>query len=183
MLSTGREPEVPVAGFVKRLQHGNRPLEPTAYNHAMIERLPRWSRSTLEKLVDRGDVSTAEPHPIGGDEAGQLRTMAWIVDTYIRYDENPAIDHAMNEPGRVLLEKSELHYEQGTYHTNAAMLGQDKQGRPVAFVMHRDDGELEGYSVQNLGDALYVQGGLVTPGGDGFYRSGAVDGPSEPKSD
>lgn len=141
----------------------------------MIDRLPHWSRPTLETLVDRGEIPTAQPHPIGGDEAGQLRTMAWIVDTYIRYDENPAIDHAMNEPGRVLLEKSELHYDAGADSVNAALLGQDKEGRPVAFVMNRNTVELEGYSVQNLGDVLYLQGGLVTPDGDGFYRAGAVD--------
>lgn len=143
----------------------------------MIDHLPSWSRPTLETLVDRGKISTAEPHPIGGDEAGQLKTMAWIVDTYIRYDENPALDHAMNEPGRVLLEKSELHYESGPDFVDAALLGQDKEGRPVAFTMHRDDGELEGYSVQNLGDVLYVQGGLVDHQGDGFYRTGAVEPP------
>lgn len=149
----------------------------------MIERLPHWSRPTLETLVDRGEISTAEPHPIGPDEEGQLNTMAWIVDTYIRYDENPAIDHAMGEPGRVLLEKSELHYESGPDFVDAAMLGQDKEGRPVAFVMHRDAGELEGYSVQNLGDVLYLQGGLTSQRGDGFYRSGAVEPPeSTPKA-
>ena len=139
--------------------------------------MPNWSRPTLETLVERGSIPTAEPHPISGDEAGQLKTMAWVVDTYIGYDENPAIDHAMNEPGRVLLEKSEMHYQSGPDFVEAALLGQDKQGRPVAFVMQRNSAELEGYSVQNLGDVLYLQGGLVDPQGDGFYRSGAVDAP------
>ncbi|MFA5505314.1 MAG: hypothetical protein WC314_03835 [Vulcanimicrobiota bacterium] len=141
----------------------------------MIDRLPSWSRPTLEALVNRAEIPATESHPIGDDEAGQLRTMAWIVDTYIRYDENPAIDHAMNQPGRVLLEKSELHYETSEDFVNAAMLGQDKQGRPVAFVMNRSGAELEGYSVQNLDEVLYLQGGLLTPEGDGFYRSGAVE--------
>lgn len=144
----------------------------------MIDHLPNWSRPTLETLVDRGRIPTAEPHPIAPNEAGQLQTMAWIVDTYMRYDENPALDHAMGEPGRVLLEKSELHYESGPDYVDASLLGQDKEGRPVAFVMHRDPGELEGYSVQNLGDVLYLQGGRVDPEGDGFYRSGAVEPPA-----
>lgn len=141
----------------------------------MIDRLPHWSRPTLETLVDRGSIATAEPHPIAPAEDGQLKTMAWIVDTYMRYDENPAHDHAMGEPGRVLLENSELHFERGADSVDAALLGQDKEGRPVAFVMHQDSAELEGYSVQNLGDVLFLQGGQVSPDGDGFYRSGAVD--------
>jgi len=128
----------------------------------------------LEKLVDRDSIASAEPHPIASEEAGQLKTMAWIVDTYVRYDENPALDHAMNEPGRVLLKNSELHFEKGRNTLNAALLGQDKEGRPVAFVMHRSPAELEGYSVQKLQDVLYIQGGQVDASQNGFYRSGAV---------
>jgi hypothetical protein len=143
----------------------------------MIDRLPHWSRPTLERLVDRDSIPQAEPHPIEPQEVGQLQTMAWIVDTYMRYDENPALDHAMNEPGRVLLEKSELHFEKTPDSVDAALLGQDKEGRPVAFVMHRDPAELEGYSVQNLGDVLFLQGGQAKPDGSGFYRSGGVKPP------
>ena len=144
----------------------------------MIDKLPNWSRPVLERLVDRQSLPQAEPHPIGPEEAGQLHTMAWIVDTYMGYDENPALDRAMNEPGRVLLEKSELHYHEFAPNSiSASLLGQDNQGRPVAFAMQREPDELEGYSVQNLGDVLYLQGGLVLPSGDGFYRSGAVEAP------
>ena len=111
----------------------------------MIEKLPHWSRPVLEKLVDRASLPQAEPRDIGPDEAGQLHTMAWIVDTYMRYDENPALDHAMGEPGRVLLEKSELHFDEfAPGSVNASLLGQDKEGRPVAFTMQREPDELEG---------------------------------------
>lgn len=137
--------------------------------------LPAWARPTLEALARHERVGDLVPRPLDAQGKKELHAVAWVVDTYMRYDENEAIDDAMHQPGRVLTGSTELNFEGGSGDVDATLLGQDKEGRPVALLMEQHEGVVEAYSVQDLGEVLYVQGGrLDLAGGRGFYLSGAL---------
>lgn len=141
----------------------------------LVHKLPGWSQPILKQLMAQKPVSGLEPHPIRAHEKQQLGATAWVVDTYIGYDENAAIDSALGESGRVLVQQTELHFEsdqQGS--TEAALLGQDKENRPVALVYKKDETGVEAYSIQNLGEHLYVQGGRLSSDGSGFYMAKGI---------
>ena len=141
----------------------------------LINKLPAWSRPIFGKLAAHEPISGLAPHPIQSDEKQQIDTTAWVIETYMRYDEQPAHDSALGEPGRVLLKKSELHFvtdEKG--RLEASLLGQDKEGRPVALLFQKDKTGNESYSIQNLGEYLYVQGGRASSDGTGFYLAGGL---------
>lgn len=138
----------------------------------LINKLPAWSRPIFEKLTSYEPIAGLEPHPIQPNEKQAIDTTAWVIDTYMRYDEQPAHDSALGEPGRVLLKKSELHFETDENGTlEASLLGQDKEGRPVALMFQKDETGTESYSIQNLGEYLYVQGGRSSADGTGFYMA------------
>lgn len=119
---------------------------------------------------------TEQPQPITEQGERQLHTVSWVVDTYIGYDENPAHDHAMGQPGVVNTGKTVLTYGPGENGELEAILdGSDKEGRPVTIFMERADDRLEAYSAQNLGDSLYLQGGKLNAPGEGFYLSSLSD--------
>ncbi len=139
----------------------------------MLEsRLPKWSRPTLTRLMQH-QWQGEQPQPVSPEGERQLRTVAWVVDTYIGYDENPVHDHAMGQPGVVDTGKSRLTYAQGEEGELEAILeGSDKEGRPVNLFMERSDQRLEAYSIQDLQEnGSYLQGGLLTGPGEGFYLS------------
>lgn len=138
----------------------------------LINKLPAWSQPIFEKLAAHEPIPGLDPHPIKSYEKQQIDTTAWVIDTYMRYDEQPAHDSALGEPGRVLLKKSELHFETDKNGVlEASLLGQDKEGRPVALLFQKDDAGTESYSIQNLGEYLYVQGGRITADETGFYMA------------
>lgn len=137
----------------------------------MLEtRLPAWSRNTLTRLMQH-QWQGEQPQPITEEGERQLRTTAWVVDTYIGYDENPVHDHAMGQPGVVDTGRTQLTYGKGERGELEAILnGADKEGRPVTLFMERDKQSIEAYSIQNLGeDGFYTLGGRVEGPGEGFY--------------
>lgn len=138
----------------------------------MLEsKIPKWSRPTLTRLMQH-QWKEESPQPITEQGERQLGTVAWVVDTYMGYDENPAHDHAMGQPGVVNTGSTTVIFGKGEEGELEAVLdGADKEGRPVTIFMERSEQKLEAYSVQNLGDSLYLQGGQTTGPGEGFYLS------------
>lgn len=112
-----------------------------------------------------------KPSPITPEAEKQLGTISWVVDTYMGYDENPAHDKAMGQPGVVDVGSTTLIYGEGeSGELEAIMDGADKEGRPVVLFMERDAETMEAYSIQDLGDGAYFwQGGERVGPGEGFY--------------
>lgn len=143
----------------------------------IVNTLPAFARPTLERLAHHEQVGELKPRELDDNGDKQLQTVAWVVDRYQGYDENPAIDQAMGEVGKVVTGSTTLHFE----GEMASLLGADKQGRPVAILMKKDAEAIEAYSVQNLGELLYVQGGRVELAThQGFYLAGAVSSGDNP---
>jgi hypothetical protein len=133
--------------------------------------LPKWSRPTLTRLMQH-QWEAEKPAPLTEEGEKQLGAVSWVVDTYMRYDENPVHDSAMGQPGVVKVGSTTLTYGDGEEgELEAIMDGFDKKGRPVTLFMERSDQRMEAYSVQDLGDGLYLQGGQRTGPGEGFYLS------------
>ncbi len=142
--------------------------------------LPTWARPTLSRLMENR-WEGERPQPLSEQGERQLRTTEWVADTYTRYDENPAHDQAMGQPGVVRTGSTEMTYRTGEDGTFQAVLnGADKEGRPVSVYLVRDREHLEAYSMQNLGEVAYLQGGRVSSQSqDGFYLAHALDLPAD----
>lgn len=146
--------------------------------------LPAWARPTLEALAAHRKMGTLKPSALDKHDVSELRAVDWVVDRYKSYDENPAIDKAMHQPGKVVTSSSTLCYDQqGKGNLEASLLGSDRHGHPVALWMQRHPGSIEAYSVEDLGKLYYVQGGrLDLDASGGFYLAGALPRPSNESS-
>lgn len=143
--------------------------------------IPAWARDTLTRLMENR-WEGERPEPISEQGERQLRTTEYVADTYTRYDEKPAHDKAMDLPGVVLTGSTKMTFEgQENAPLRAVLEGSDKEGRPVVVYLERDHDRLEAYSMQNLGEVAYLQGGRADqPEQEGFYLSHAVALPTAP---
>lgn len=118
-----------------------------------------------------------QPQELTDQAKAQLNTTAFVADTYVRYDENPVHDKAMNQPGVVETGSTRMTFEEASDGRLSAVLnGSDKEGRPVVVYLERNADTIEAYSIQNLGEIAYIQGGRTDGAdGEGFYLSRAID--------
>lgn len=142
----------------------------------MLEsKLPTWARPTLTRLMQN---RWQEEKPSELDQQGekQLRTVDWVVDTYRGYDEKPKLDDALGQPGVVQTGSTILHFGTGERgELEAVLAGKDRKGNDVCIFFEKDEQGIEAYSLQNLGQLHYLQGGrLDLAEGESFYLSGAV---------